>query len=67
MTREAFAFFLEYATNALADIATMTDISVAQRKALRVYTTVRKVWEGPGPDDDAQQHDDCVSNITHRT
>jgi hypothetical protein len=53
MTREALAALLEKATNALADIATMRDSQQAQRKAQRIYEGIRRLWHGPGPDDDA--------------
>jgi hypothetical protein len=53
MTREALAALLEEATNALADIATMADAHQAQHKAQRIYEGIRRLWHGPGPNDDA--------------
>ena len=53
MTRDELAHVAERAITALADIATMQDLGLIQRKAQRIYTELRAVWHGPGADDDA--------------
>jgi hypothetical protein len=53
MTRDELAQIAERATNALADIATMQDLALIQRKAQRIYAEIRAVWHGPGAEDDA--------------
>jgi hypothetical protein len=55
MTRDDLAALLEWATNALADIAQMSDIVLARAKANRVYHAIRQQWLGPGPDDDVEE------------
>lgn len=54
MTSPDLARLLEYAVTALADIATMPDPAIAQRKAQRIYDAIRAEWLGPSPDDDTE-------------
>jgi hypothetical protein len=53
MTREDLARLAELATTTLADLAHARNLTAAQlrAKALRVYSEIRKEWQGPGPDD----------------